>query len=161
VSDAAPARPRGGRVVIVLASLTMGGAEAQLATILEADPERLRRTRVTILTLLPTTGTLVERRLRALGIAIDTIDRGRQAFPAFLLALVRYLRRQRPDIVHTFLGGSTGTWGRIAARLAGVRAVLHSDLSLEPDLTRVQRVLEPHVHRLTTRFLPNAVAIAE
>lgn len=150
-----------GHVIFVLNGLTMGGAEAQLATILEADRGRLTTTRAEILTLTPERNDLVVRRMEALGIPVTTIDRTARSFPSFFLALVRYFRERRPDIVHTFLAGSTATWGRLAARLAGVPYVLHSDLSLDPKRTRAQALLDPLAHRLTTRFLPNANAIAE
>lgn len=148
-------------VVMVVPSLTMGGTEAQLATMLEASASYLRGVRVTVLTFLPERDPSLQRRFEALAVRVDTIDRSRMGFVPFLLALVRYFRAERPAVVHTFLAGSTGTWGRLAARIAGVRHVMLSDRSLEPSMTRVQRLLDPLVRRLTTRFLPNAEATAQ
>lgn len=148
-------------VVMIVPSLTMGGTEAQLATMLEASASYLRDVRVTILTFLPERDPSLQQRFAALGMRVDTIDRTRMGFGAFLVALVRYFRTERPAVVHAFLAGSTGTWGRLAARIAGVRHVMLSDRSLEPSMTRVQRLVDPLVRRLTTRFLPNAEATAE
>ncbi|MEJ2291388.1 MAG: glycosyltransferase [Deinococcales bacterium] len=150
-------------MVLVLGTLVMGGAEAQLASVLEADPRELDRIHLTILTLTTYQEPAIVERLEALRVPVVTIDRESMRFPAYLLALVRFFRRECPDLVHTFLTGSTGTWGRVSARLAGVPRVMHSDLSLTPvyTVTRTQRLLTPLVNVLTDRFLPNATAIAE
>ncbi len=149
------------RVVMVLTTLVLGGAESQLTSLLEADPAALSRVELELLAVTSRRHPLIVERLAALGVPITTIDRSDHRFPAFFLALVRYFRRRRPDLVHTVLTGSSGTWGRLAARLAGVRRVMHSDLSLEPQASSVQRALTPLVDLLTDRFLPNATAIAE
>lgn len=148
-------------VVFVLSGLTMGGAEAQLATILEADPDRTRGFAPRVLALSDVRHAAIVERFAALDVPVDVVDRGRHAFPAFLLALVRYFRRRRPRIVHALLAGTAGTWGRVAARLAGVPRVVLSDLSLDPPTSRVQKLVDPIVHRVTDLFLPNATAIAE
>ena len=146
-------------VVFVLGSLTMGGAEAQLTSVLEADPGRLGRTRVAVVTLTAQRHPGIDARLAALGVPVYVVDRAASGFPGFLWELVRCFRRLRPRVVHTFLVGSTSTWGRLAAKLAGVPHVLLSDLSLDPAPSAVQRRLDPLLHRGTTRFLPNARAI--
>ena len=147
-------------VVFVLGSLTMGGAEAQLTSVLEADPERLGRTRVAIVALSSERNPGLTARLTALRVPVHVVDRASSGFVGFVWRLVRCFRRLRPRIVHTFLVGSTSTWGRLAAKLAGVPHVLLSDLSLDPEPSLVQRRLDPMLHRVTTRFLPNARAIA-
>ena len=149
------------RVVLVLGTLVMGGAEAQLTSVLEADPSALSRVQLELLVVTSRRNPLIAARLEALGVRITTIDRAEMPFLPFFASLVRYFRRRRPHLVHTFLTGSTGTWGRLAARLAGVRRVMHSDLSLDPWMSPVQRALTPFVDRLTDRFLPNASAIAQ
>ena len=147
-------------MVFVLGSLTMGGAEAQLTAVLAADPERLRRTRLAVVALSSERHPAIAARLEALQVPVHVVDRASSGFVSFLFRLVRCLRHLRPRIVHAFLVGTTSTWGRAAARLAGVPQVLLSDLSLDPKPSRVQRAVDPILHRLTTRFLPNARAIA-
>ena len=148
------------RIVFILNGLAMGGAEAQLLAILEHDRDALARHDVSLLTLTAARHEPFVARLHALGVPIHTIDRANRIFPHFLTDLVRYLRRERPDVVHTFLAGSASTWGRTAALLAGVPTRILSDLSLDPTTTRTHRTLDPWLHRRTTRFLPNAHAIA-
>jgi glycosyltransferase involved in cell wall biosynthesis len=139
----------------------MGGAEAQLTSVLEADPAEVDRFGVHMICLTPNRDPNIVGRLEALGIPITTIDRTSMRALPFLYALIRFLWRTKPDLVHTFLSSSSGTWGRLAARLVGVRRVMHSDLSLMPTVTPLQRTLEPLVNLLTDRFLPNAAAIAQ
>lgn len=149
------------RLTFVLSSLAMGGAEAQLATVLEADRDAWRGYDLTVLTLTPERHPIVAERFARLGVAVALIDRTSRSFPSFLAALVRELRRQQPHLVHAFLAGTPSTWGRAAAILAGVPAVMLSDLSLDPPVSRVQTLLDPWLHRRTHAFLPNAQAIAE
>jgi glycosyltransferase involved in cell wall biosynthesis len=148
-------------VVFCVSSLWMGGAESQLTSLLEFSGEHLAGKRVTILTVTERADPTLRRRLEALDLKITTVGRPGRPFLAFFLDLVRWFRRERPDLVHTLMSGTVGTWGRLAARLAGVPRVVHSELSLAHPRTRVQRSLEPFVNRFTLRFFPNAHAIAQ
>lgn len=154
---------QGVTITFVLNSLTMGGAEAQLAALVAARPDYARAAKLHIVTMLPNNSPVIEERFRAEGVTWTLIDRTALSFPRFFWRLYRTIRHTRPQIVHTLLRGSTSTWGCLAARLAGVPYVFHSDLSLDPEahMTRLQKVLQPVVDRMTTRFLPNAEAIAE
>ena len=148
-------------IVFVLAGLPMGGAEAQLTSLLEARPVDAGRPRVTILTLTRDRDDALVRRLKRLDVEIATVDRTVMRFPGFFLALVRWFRRARPTLVHTVLSGTPGTWGRLAARAAGVPIVVHSERSFAPARTVWQRRFEPLAHRLTDRFFTNARAVAD
>jgi glycosyltransferase involved in cell wall biosynthesis len=121
----------------------------------------VRRTGVAIVALTSERHPALVRRLAALDVPVHTIDRAALSFPAFLWALVRCFRQLAPRVVHTFLVGSTSTWGRLAAKLAGVPHVVLSDLSLDPSPSRAQRLIDPWLHRVTSRFLPNARPIVE
>lgn len=166
-TDARSGRPeaaagdRRPHVVFCVSSLWMGGAESQLTSLLERSREHLASKRVTILTVTPRIDASLHERLAALDLTIVTVERPGRSFPVFFLDLLRWFRRERPDLVHTLMSGTVGTWGRLAARLAGVPRVVHSELSLAHPRTRVQRALEPYVNRFTLRFFPNARAIAQ
>lgn len=154
-------RARTPHAVFVLASLALGGAESQLTSMLEAVHGRPDGLRATVLTLTANHDASLLRRLAAIDVPIATVDRAATSFPAFFAALVGWFRRARPVLVHTVLSGSTGTWGRLAARLAGVPLIIHSERSLAPKRTRIQVLFEPLAHGFTTRFFTNARAIAE
>jgi glycosyltransferase involved in cell wall biosynthesis len=62
---------------------------------------------------------------RRRGYPVTVIDLTRLVSPWVVLALVRHLRRARPDLVHT-AGARASFYGRIAAWLAGVPAVVSS-----------------------------------
>lgn len=153
--------PRVPGITFLLPALTMGGAEAQLLSVLEHDVSALDRYSVRVLVITSHRHPLIDARLSALGVPVEVIDRESLGFPRFLFTLVRHLRSSAPSAVHVFLAGSSATWGRLAALLAGVRVIVYSDLSLNPTTTRTQRWLTPLLNRLTTRFLPNARAIAD
>lgn len=61
-----------------------------------------------------------------------TIDRGGRRDLGFLFRTVRALRRMRPDVVHTHAHHGR-YWGRLAAVLAGVPLIVHTEHN--PDLT--------------------------
>lgn len=148
-------------VMFVLSGLTMGGAESQLTSLVEAEAPAAARWRVTVLTLTRARHPELAQRLERRGVRLVLVDRQSASFPRFFARLVRAMRAARPDVVHTLLSGSSGTWGRFAARLAGVPCVAHSDRSLEPVRTRLQAALEPWANRVTDAFFTNADAIAQ
>jgi glycosyltransferase involved in cell wall biosynthesis len=149
------------KVVFVLSSYVVGGAERQLAALIANRPARTSGLRLETITFLPTGSPELAETFEALGVTNTLVNREALRFPAFLTRLVRVLRASRPDIVHTILDSSTGAWGRLAALLAGVRSIMHSDRSLMTQGTRAHFLLRPYLDRATARFLPNAEAIAE
>lgn len=96
-----------------------------------------------------------------IGIRPVLIDRLKSRFPIFLLRLVLEIRKLRPAIVHAYLAGSSGNWGRLAAWLAGVPFIFHSDRSPAPPVSLIHRLVRPFLDRKTARFFVNADAIAD
>lgn len=153
---------RQGRICFVIDSLNVGGAEKQLLQFIANKGEALKDSDITIITFSPTTAaTSIAAFLERSGIRHILIQRSNYTFPVFLAKLLGALRRLKPDIVHTMLTGSTGTWGRLAAWFCGVPVIFHSDRNRNPPVTRTQRWLRPWLDRVTDRFLPNAELIAD
>jgi sugar transferase (PEP-CTERM/EpsH1 system associated) len=102
-------------VLYVIWSLQTGGAERVVADL----ARRLDRSRFRpLVACLNFKGRLAEE-LEREGIAVFSLDKRRRAdFPA-LFRLVRLLRKERVDVIHTHLWTSS-LWGRLAALLAGV-----------------------------------------
>lgn len=116
------------KVLHVVTGLAAGGAERQLHLLLRHLPDR-HPCEVAVLT---NPGT-VAAALRADGFAVhDLAMRGNRDLTV-LPRLARLIRTRRYDAVHTHLYRA-GLYGRLAARLAGVRTVLATEHSLQPGV---------------------------
>lgn len=152
---------RSGRCVFVLGRYAVGGAQRQLVSLIAHRPERARGYDVHIITLAPSESPELERRAGVAGVRTTLVDRSSLRFPLFFIRLYLEMLRLRPMVVSTFLDSSVGSWGRLAAWLAGVPVIVHSDRQQEPHGTRAHFLLRPFLDRRTKRFLPNSHVIAE
>lgn len=112
------------RVLHIITGLAAGGAERQLLLTLRHLPPEVECEVATL-----TNPGTVAAALRAEGFPVhDLAMRGNRDL-AVLPRLTRLIRRGRFDVVHTHLYRA-GLYGRLAARLAGVRTVLATEHSL-------------------------------
>ncbi|MFI6445301.1 glycosyltransferase [Kitasatospora sp. NPDC050543] len=116
------------RVLHIVTGLASGGAERQLQLLLRHLPGG-RRCEVVALT---NPGS-VAAALRAEGVPVHHLAMGGNRDLGALPRLVRLIRAGRYDLVHTHLYRA-GLYGRLAARLAGVRAVVATEHSLHPGV---------------------------
>ena len=141
------------RVVHVINNLPVGGAERFLC-LLAAEQARLGAN-VSVLTLVepnPLAAALVSS-----GIPHRCMGRAALNDPRLGLDLVRHLRALRPDVVHTHLFYAD-TFGRPAARLAKVPAVVSTEHSTEGGAISWRR----HAGmRWSARFADRVVAVSE
>lgn len=149
------------KIVFVMSSFIIGGAEKQWALYLNHRPNDLNAD-VEIITILPTPkgSEMMEKAFRELGVKITLVDYSQHSAPHFFWKLYQTIRQAKPTLVHTVLTGTVGTWGRLAAWLAGVPHIMQSDLTMMLEFTRAHRLLDPFLNRQTDIFLPNAHAIA-
>lgn len=147
------------RVVVVTSRLDVGGTERHLSRVLPA----LRRRGIDIALYVMERGGPLERELSAQAVPID--GPARRAFmhwPRATLELARYLRRQRPDVVHFFLPRPY-IFGSLAAELARHRRRIMSRRSLThyqaayPLLRNLERML----HRRTLAMVGNSQAVVD
>jgi glycosyltransferase involved in cell wall biosynthesis len=120
------------RVLHVITGLAPGGAEHQVRLLVRhsgADAE------VAVLT---NPGT-VAAGLRDDGVRVHEIGMRSNRDPSGVARLVRLMRRGRFELVHTHLFRA-GVYGRVAARLAGVRAVVATEHSLTGRLIEGRRI---------------------
>lgn len=150
------------KIIFMLSAFTVGGAEKQWAIYLANRPKDFD-VDVEVITIHPTTAgsSHVEKMFRDLGVKITLVSHPDMSFPAFFWKLYQTIRQSKPTIMHTVLTGSVGTWGRLAALLAGVPHIIQSDLTMMLEFTRAHKLLDPFLNRQTDIFLPNAHAIAD
>jgi glycosyltransferase involved in cell wall biosynthesis len=148
------------KIVLMMSNFNYGGAEKQWAQYLAQLPPDAPF-EVEIITFLPNSPISLEH-LFDRALTVTLIDYSSMSFPKFFLKLVMTLRRIQPKIVHTILTGSVDTWGRLAAWMAQVPIIIHSELSLGYfGASRKHLLLRPFLDRVTDRFLPNSHAMAQ
>jgi glycosyltransferase involved in cell wall biosynthesis len=141
------------KIVHVITGLGAGGAESMLLKLLSAQQETARSGCVVSLTGVGPVG----EKIQALGVPVIALGmrRGRPD-PAALVALIRILRRVRPDLVQTWMYHAD-LLGGLAARAAGVPVVwgVRHGPSARGDklLTRLAR----QACAWTSRWIPAAV----
>jgi glycosyltransferase involved in cell wall biosynthesis len=147
------------RIVLVTSRLDVGGTERHIARILPA----LQQRGLDVALYVMERGGPLEAEIAALGVRVEGLpSRGLLHWPIATLALTRWLRRERPDVVHFFLPRPY-VFGSLAAELAGHRLRLMSRRSLTdyrdkyPLLGGVERFL----HRRTFGILGNSQAVLD
>lgn len=126
------------RVVLVSESTGAGGVETVMAQIAaHADPDRFR---FAAFLPLSTGGPILATRLRALGVDVAEQPWSGRYDPSFVAALVRHLRRTRPDVAHVHLHHVYACEHLFAPlRIAGVPVLCSTD-HIDPE---VRARLEP------------------
>ncbi|WP_084715190.1 glycosyltransferase [Streptacidiphilus rugosus] len=145
------------RVLHVVTGLHAGGAEQQLRLLLRHLPTSVECEVVALCE----AGAVAEG-LRADGVRVHELGMRGNRDLAALPRLVRLIRAGRYDLVHCHLYRAC-VYGRIAARLAGVRAVVATEHSLQPGVLEGRRT-GPGVRRLylaTERLGRATIAVSE
>jgi glycosyltransferase involved in cell wall biosynthesis len=146
------------RVVHVLDSLALGGTETQAVALVQALAERSVTNHVVVFR----TGPLAARLDRADVTTERMTVHGflRPGFAGLVLRLARTIRAQRAGAVQTY-GFYSNLPGVLAARLAGVRAIVASRRGFGTHLSPTQRRVDRLVCRLAHRTVVNAEALRQ
>ncbi len=144
-----PEHPRLLRVVHVLYSFGTGGLEKGIATVIRNASPGFEH----VVLCLATSGP--SARLLPPGTRVVELHKPAGNSPPFLWRLSRELKRLQPDVVHT--RNWSGIDGMIAARLAGIRGVVHGEHGwgmedpdgLNPRRLRVRRFVQRWVREYT------------
>jgi glycosyltransferase involved in cell wall biosynthesis len=132
------------RVLLLIKGLGVGGAERLLeAAIPHLDHERFD---YQVAYFLPWKSALVPPFVAA-RIPVHDLRMRLAGDPRVLGRLVGLMRREQIDLVHAHLPVA-GIWGRIAARLAGVRRVVYTEHNVPERYTLVTRELNRRTYRM-------------
>ena len=154
------------RIVHVITRLIVGGAQEN--TLLSCRGLAERGHDVCLLTG-PQTGPEGEMfgAARAYGLNMEVLQHLRREVspvhdPLALVELVSVFRRLRPQVVHTH-SSKAGILGRLAAKLAGVRIVVHTihGLPFFPYQSRLTNGVYLFAERLAGRWAEKLVAVAD
>jgi glycosyltransferase involved in cell wall biosynthesis len=129
------------KVLILVDTLYLGGAERVAVGLATHLPRE--RYEVTVCTTRRHAGTLTDE-LRAAGIRYESLDRRGRFDLAPFRHLVRLLRRERHDVLHSH-GFGSNLWGAIFGRLARTPVVVAHEHSWSFEGQRVRRLLDRHV----------------
>lgn len=143
---------RPAEVLHLVTGLAVGGAEWSLARLVgRLDPARFR---AQVACLHHATGPVFDA-LREGGIPVTDLRIERRSDPRYLVQLYRFLRRQRPDILHTWMFHANVP-GRIAGRLARVPVIVSSERTMgQESMTRYR------LNRLTQRLVDRHVCVSQ
>jgi glycosyltransferase involved in cell wall biosynthesis len=133
-----------------------GGAEKQLCLLAENLPRDLFDVHVMLLT---RDGPRSER-LRAAEIPVTLIGKRFKADPSALLRLRRELVRLQPDVVHTWLFAAN-SFGRAAARLAGIPRIFASERCVDPWKTAAHFFVDRQMARFTEAISTNSSGVRD
>lgn len=156
---------RRGKVCNVITKLAVGGAqETALAYCTSLDPAHWEASVVTGPERSPE-GDLFDEAARR-GVTVNLVPSLRRRITPgdarAVVELVRHFRRERPDIVHTH-SSKAGLLGRLAARIAGVPAVVHTvhGWSFHDGMSPVGRAVAVRLERLAARWTSALVVVTD
>ena len=139
------------RIMLVIDELDIGGTEQQLLELVRHLP----RARYTPLVCCFRYGRKAAE-IEQLGIPVVHLPKRGRVDVGLLRRLVKLMRSERVDIVHTFLIGAN-LWGRLAALIARVPVIIASERNVDVWEVPVKR----HIGRVLAGFTDRLVANAE
>lgn len=152
-APAVPSLARPLRALFLIDELDIGGTEQQILELVR----RIDRSRFEPVVCCFRHGAKA-REIESAGVRVVHEPKSLKADPGLVLRLARMMRRERFDIVQTYLWGAN-TWGRLAARLAGVPHVLASERNVDIWEERYKQVLGRWLARGTDRIIANSEAV--
>ncbi|MBX6313327.1 MAG: glycosyltransferase [Isosphaeraceae bacterium] len=143
-------------VLQLIPTLDRSGAEKQMVLLAKGLPRERFRVEVAALT---RRGPL-EADLSEAGIPVTLIGKRHKADPLALARLVRFLKERRFDVLQTWIFAAN-TYGRLAARRAGVPVVVTAEMAADLWKGRVERAIDRRLARWTDRVVGNSRAVVE
>lgn len=144
------------RVALVIPTMDRGGAERQVCLLAAGLPRDQFDVHVVLLT---REGPRVEE-LDAAGVPHTLVGKRFKADPTAYFRLRRLLRELQVNIVHTFLFAAN-SYGRAAAKAAGVRVVIGSERCVDPWKTWRHDVIDRRLARISSAITTNSSGVRD
>jgi len=144
------------RILHIIPTLDRAGAEKQLLVLARG----LARAEFDVHVAALTRGGPLLAEFRAAGVPVTVIGKRLQADPVAFARLVRHIRRLRPDVVHTWLFAA-GSYGRAAARAAGVKQLVAGEYCVDRWKSTLQWAIDRRLARYTTHFVTNSAGVRD
>ena len=143
------------RVLFLIDELDIGGTEQQLLELVT----RLDRQKY-----LPMVGCFrpgrIAEEIEAAGVRMFRLRKRAKVDPGLIYALWRLMRRERIDLVQTYLF-TANTWGRLAALLAGVPLIVSSERNVDIWENLYKQVIGRCLDRWTHGTIANSRAVKD
>jgi glycosyltransferase involved in cell wall biosynthesis len=142
------------KVLQLIPTLDRSGAEKQMVLLAKGLPRDRFSVEVAALTRLgPLKG-----ELDVAGVPITLIGKRHKVDPMALGRLTRFLKAKRFDVVQTWIYAAD-TYGRVAARRAGVPVVVTSEMAVDHWKGRADLMIDRFLSRWTDRVVGNSNAV--
>ncbi len=141
------------RVLFVIDELDIGGTEQQILELVR----RIDRSRFEPHVCCFRYGRKAKE-IASFGVPVHHEPKRMKADPGLILRLASLMRRERFDIVQTYLW-TANTWARLAARLAGVPIVVASERNVDIWEQRYKRTIGRWLAHSTDRIIANSEAV--
>ena len=144
------------KIALIIPTMVRGGAEKQVVLLAIGLKQAGHDVRVMLLT---HDGPRSEE-LRAAGVPVELIGKRFKADPTALWRLKNALARFAPDIAHTWLFAAN-SFGRVAARMAGVPVIIASERCVDPWKRRWHFMIDRRLAKFTDAITTNSIGVRD
>ncbi len=144
------------KICYLIATLEIGGAEKQLLKLTRG----LDRTRFFPVVIVLRSGGALKKEFAESGIKVRQVGKKFKLDITFFLRLVKFLKKEKPDIVHTFMF-TANTWGRLAAKAAGIRMIFSSERCVDLWKRWYHKVIDKVLLKFTCCTVANSFAVRD
>ncbi|NNE00317.1 MAG: glycosyltransferase [Pirellulaceae bacterium] len=144
------------RIALIIPTMDRGGAEKQLSLL----ARHLPRDRFDVHVILLTREGPRSQELRDAGIPVTVIGKRFKVDPSALFRLRREIQKIAPDVVHTWIFAAN-SFGRVAARMAGVKRIIASERCVDPWKTTAHFMIDRRLANFTEAITTNSTCVRD
>lgn len=144
------------KIALIIPTMVRGGAEKQVVLLAIGLKQAGHDVRVMLLT---HDGPRSDE-LRAAGVPVELIGKRFKADPTALWRLKQALKQFAPDVVHTWLFAAN-SFGRVAAKMAGVPVIIASERCVDPWKRRWHFMIDRRLAKFTNAITTNSNGVRD